>query len=54
MIRFGGLQMRWVHLIALVIGIMAIVGVFIEIPFVSQYAFWVMTVAFLMLASTRL
>jgi hypothetical protein len=53
-IRFGGLQMRWVHLIALVIGIMAIVGVFIEIPFVSQYAFWVMTVAFLMLASVRL
>jgi hypothetical protein len=49
----GGLQMRWVHLIALVIGIMAIVGVFIEIPFVSQYAFWVMTVAFLMLASLR-
>src|SRR5260370_12347872 len=42
----GGLQMRWVHLIALVIGIMAILGVFIEIPFVSEYAFWVMTVAF--------
>jgi hypothetical protein len=52
-IRLGGLQMRWVHLIALVIGIMAILGVFIEIPFVSEYAFWVMTAAFLMLASLR-
>jgi hypothetical protein len=49
----GGLQMRWVHLIALVIGILAILGVFIEIPFVSEYAFWVMTAAFLMLASLR-
>jgi hypothetical protein len=45
--------MRWVHLIALVLGIIAILGVFIEIPFVSEYAFWVMTVAFLMLASLR-
>ena len=54
MIRLGRLQMRWVHLIALVIGIMAILAVFIEIPFVSEYAFWFMTVAFLMLASHRL
>lgn len=45
--------MRWVHLIALVLGIVAILGVFIEITFVSEYAFWVMTAAFLMLASLR-
>jgi uncharacterized membrane protein len=45
--------MHWVFLIALVTAILAILGVFIEIPFVSEYAFWVMTAAFLMLASTR-
>jgi hypothetical protein len=45
--------MHWVFLIALVTAILAILGVFIEIPFISEYAFWVMTAAFLMLASTR-
>jgi hypothetical protein len=45
--------MHWAFLVALVIGIVAIIAVFVEIPFISAYAFWVMTAAFLMLASTR-
>jgi UPF0716 family protein affecting phage T7 exclusion len=45
--------MHWVVLIALLIGITAIIGVFVFIPFVSDYAFWVMTSAFIMLASAR-
>ena len=31
----------------------AIVGVFIEIPFVSNYAFWVAIGAYVVLAATR-
>ena len=34
-------------MISLVIAIAAIVGVFVEIPVVSNYAFWVLVVAFL-------
>ena len=33
---------------ALLIAILAIVSVFVEIPIVSDYAFWVMTGAFLL------
>jgi hypothetical protein len=39
-------------LVALVIGIVAIIAVFVEIPIISDYAFWVMTAAFLMVVST--
>jgi hypothetical protein len=45
--------MHWGFLIALVIGIVAILAVFVEIPIISEYAFWVMTGAFLLIASTR-
>ena len=31
----------------------AVVGVFIEIPFVSDYAFWIAVAAFLLLAATK-
>jgi hypothetical protein len=31
----------------------AVVGVFIEIPFVSDYAFWIATAAYLLLAATK-
>ena len=30
----------------------AVVGVFIEIPFISEYAFWVAISAYVLLAST--
>jgi hypothetical protein len=45
--------MHWGFLVALVIGIVAIIAVFVEIPIISDYAFWVMTGAFLLVASTR-
>jgi hypothetical protein len=45
--------MHWGFLVALVIGIVAIIAVFVEIPIISAYAFWVMTSAFLLIASTR-
>ena len=41
-------------LLSLAIVIAAIVGLFIEIPFVSNYAFWCVIGAYLMLASTRI
>jgi hypothetical protein len=31
----------------------AVVGVFIEIPFVSDYAFWIAIAAYLLLAATH-
>jgi len=45
--------MHWMFVVALMIGILAIVSVFVFIPFVSEYAFWVMTAAFLLLAGSR-
>jgi hypothetical protein len=41
-------------LLSLALVIAAIVGLFIEIPFVSNYAFWCVIGAYLMLASTRI
>ncbi len=34
---------------ALVIGTLAILGVFIDIPFISEYAFWVLAGAYFLL-----
>jgi hypothetical protein len=39
--------------ISLILVIIAVVGVFIEIPVVSNYAFWFAIGAFIMLAGTR-
>jgi hypothetical protein len=38
---------------SLVLVIAAVVGVFIEIPIVSNYAFWFAVAAYIMLAGTR-
>jgi hypothetical protein len=32
------------------IGLLAVVGIFVEIPFVSMYAFWVAVLAYVVLA----
>jgi hypothetical protein len=37
---------------SLVLATLAIVGVFVEIPIVSHYAFWVMAGAYLVIAGT--
>ena len=45
--------MNFGFIASLVLAILAIVGVFINIPFVSQYAFWVAVAAYVVLAGTR-
>ena len=39
--------------VSLVIAMLALVGVFIEIPFVSNYAFWVLFGAYVLLAGRK-
>ena len=39
--------------LSLVLAGFAVVGVFIEIPFVSNYAFWIAIGAYVILAATR-
>jgi hypothetical protein len=41
--------MDWGFTASLAIAIVAIIGVFAEIPIVSDYAFWIMTGAYLVL-----
>ena len=36
--------------IAVILGVLGILGTFISIPFVSAYAFWFVAVAFILLA----
>jgi hypothetical protein len=40
--------------VSLVLVILAVVGVFIEIPLVSNYAFWFAIGAYIMLAGSRI
>jgi hypothetical protein len=44
--------MRFGFITSFVMAISAIVSVFVEIPFVSQYAFWVVVVAYILLAGS--
>ena len=41
------------HVVSLVIAFLALVAVFVYIPFVSEYAFWFMFVAYVCLAGHR-
>jgi hypothetical protein len=43
-----------VFIIAVVIAVIAVIGLFVTIPFISLYAFWVMTLAFVILAGACL
>jgi sulfite exporter TauE/SafE len=42
-----GVQMNLGRVASIVIAIVAVVGVFVEIPIVSDYAFWIMAGAYL-------
>ncbi len=42
-----------VHVISLVVAFLALVAVFVYIPFVSDYAFWFMLSAYIGLAAHR-
>jgi hypothetical protein len=50
---WGETALHPVFTISLVLAALALVGVFIEIPVVSNYAFWVLIAAYLMLASRK-
>jgi hypothetical protein len=41
------------HVVSLVVAMLALVSVFAYIPFVSEYAFWFMAAAYVMLAAHR-
>jgi len=43
---FGG-QMNFGRMVSIVIAIVAVLGVFVEIPIVSDYAFWILVAAYL-------
>ena len=45
--------MNFGFVVSLILVIMAVVGVFVEIPVVSNYAFWFAIGAYIMLAGTR-
>ena len=45
--------MRFGFIASLIMAILGVVGVFIPIPFVSDYAFWVIVAAYIMLAGSR-
>ena len=45
--------MNFGFVVSLVLVILAVVGVFIEIPVVSNYAFWFAIGAYIILAGTR-
>lgn len=45
--------MNFGFVVSLVLVILAVVGVFIEIPLVSNYAFWFAIGAYVMLAGSR-
>ena len=40
----------WVFILSLVLAVLAVVGVFVEIPYLSMYAFWVAVLAYVVLA----
>ena len=52
-VKEPGVQMRFGFIASFVMAILAIVGVFIDIPIVSQYAFWFVVGAYILLAGSR-
>jgi hypothetical protein len=41
------------YVLSLILAGFAVVGVFIDIPFVSDYAFWIVVAAYIILAGTH-
>ena len=50
----AGRVLVWVGIVSLFLLVLAVVGVFIEIPWVSNYAFWVAIAAYLIRVATRI
>jgi hypothetical protein len=49
----GGLRMRLGFIVSFALVVLAIVSVFIDIPFVSDYAFWLTIAGYVILAGSR-
>ena len=49
----GAARMNPFFIVSLLLMGLALVGVFIEIPFISNYAFWVLMGAYLLLAGRK-
>jgi hypothetical protein len=49
----GGFNVFSVHVISLIVAFLALVAVFVYIPFVSDFAFWFMFAAYIGLAGHR-
>ena len=49
-VKESGAQMRFGFIASFLMAILAIVSVFIDIPIVSQYAFWFVVGAYILLA----
>jgi len=45
---------QMMFIIAVVVAIIAIIGYFVSIPFISAYAFWILVLAFVILAGACL
>src|SRR5882724_11485853 len=52
-VKEPGVEMRFGFIASFAMAILAIVGVFIDIPIVSQYAFWFVVGAYILLAGSR-
>jgi hypothetical protein len=40
----------WVFILSLILVVLAVVGIFVEIPYLSMYTFWVAVLAYVVLA----
>jgi hypothetical protein len=47
--RWGKVRFKWMLMSTIVLTIAAIVGVFVAIPVVSTYAFWLVTAAYVIM-----
>jgi hypothetical protein len=52
-VQLGRSVLNPIFTASLILAALALVGVFIEIPFISNYAFWVLMAAYIMLAGRR-
>ena len=50
--RFSKVRIKWVLMLAILLILVAIVGVFVEIPIVSKYAFWVMAASYVIIVAS--
>jgi hypothetical protein len=50
--RFSKVRIKWVLMLSILLILVAIVGVFVEIPIVSKYAFWVMAASYVIIVAS--